>query len=146
MNKKFLTSPREAAYFVEKTGVNALAISVGNIHMAPAEESSIDLGLLEEINRVTGVPLVMHGGSGFPDTLINKVIKRGVYKFNVGTILRGVFLREIKKALKKVNLSKADLQELLGSNSQVDIFEKAYSAVKEVVKQKLKLYSSPMIL
>jgi len=145
MNKNFLTSPREAAYFVEKTGVNALAVSVGNIHMAPGEGFSIDLGLLEEIDRVTGVPLVIHGGSGFPDTLINKVINRGVYKFNVGTILRGVFLREIKKALKKVNLNKAILQELLGSNSQVDIFEKAYSAVKEVVKEKLKLYSSSVI-
>jgi len=145
IDKNFLTSPQEAVYFVEKTGVSALAISVGNIHMATDEESSIDLGLLEEINRVTNVPLVIHGGTGFPDTLVNEVINRGVCKFNVGTILKGVFLREIKKTLEKINLSKANFQELLGSNSQADIFEKGYFAVKEVVKEKLKLYSSSMI-
>ena len=145
IEKKSLTSPREAAYFVEKTGVSALAISVGNIHMATDEESSIDLGLLEEINRLTSVPLVIHGGTGFPDALVKEVINRGVCKFNVGTILKEVFLREVKKTLEKEDLSKADFQELLGSNSQVDIFQKGYFAVKKVVKEKLKLYSSSMI-
>ncbi|TKJ46782.1 hypothetical protein CEE34_07050 [Candidatus Aerophobetes bacterium Ae_b3a] len=145
IEKNFLTSPEEAAYFVEKTGVSALAISVGNIHMATDEESSIDLGLLEEINRLTSVPLVMHGGTGFPDTLVKEVINRGVCKFNVGTILKEVFLREVKKTLEKIDLSKADFQELLGSNNQADVFRKGYFAVKEVVKEKLKLYSSPMI-
>ncbi len=145
IEKNLLTSPQEAAYFVEKTGVSALAISVGNIHMATDEESSIDLGLLEEINRLTSVPLVIHGGTGFPDALINEVVNRGVYKFNVGTILKGVFLREVKKTLEKIDLSKAGFEELLGSNSQVDILNKGYFAVKEVIKEKLKLYSSPVI-
>lgn len=145
IDKNFLTSPQEAAYFVEKTGVSALAISVGNIHMATDEESSIDLGLLEEINRLTSVSLVMHGGTGFPDTLVKEVINRGVCKFNVGTILKGVFLREVKKTLEKIDLSKADFQELLGSNNQADVFRKGYFAVKEVVKEKLKIYSSTMI-
>ncbi len=145
INKDFLTSPKEAAYFVEKTGVNALAISVGNVHTAMDEESPIDLGLLEEINKLTNVPLVMHGGTGFPDALINVAINRGVSKFNVGTILKGVFLREVKKTLEKVNLSQANFQELLGSNSEVDIFKKGYSAVKEVVKEKIKFYSSAII-
>ena len=145
INKNFLTSPKKAAYFVEKTEVSALAISIGNIHMATDEESSIDLGLLEEISRATNVPLVMHGGTGFPDHLINEVINRGICKFNVGTILKEVFLREVKKTLEKTDLSKANFQELLGLSGQMDIFKKGYSAVKKVVKEKLKLYSSPMI-
>ena len=145
IEKNSLTSPQEAAYFVEKTGVGALAISVGNIHMATDEESPIDLGLLEEINKLTSVPLVIHGGTGFPDALIDEVINGGVCKFNVGTILKGVFLREVKKTLEKEDLSKANFQELLGSNSHLDIFEKGYSVIKEVVKEKLKLYSPPMI-
>ncbi len=144
IDKNFLTSPQEAAYFVEKTGVSALAISVGNIHMATDEEFSIDLGLLEEVNRATNVPLVMHGGTGFPDALVKEVINRGVYKFNVGTVLKEVFLREIKKSLEKEDLDKIDFQELLGSNSQADIFDKGYFAIKELVKEKLKLYSSSM--
>ncbi len=63
----------------------------------------------------------------------------------MGGILKGVFLREIEKTLEKVNLSQTNFQELLGSNSQVDIFKKGYSAVKEVVKEKIKLYSSTII-
>ena len=145
IEKNFLTSPQEAAYFVEKTEVNALAISVGNIHMATDKESSIDIDLLEEINRLTSVPLVIHGGTGFPNTLVKEVINRGVCKFNVGTILKEVFLREVKKTLEKIDLSKADFQELLGSNSHLDIFGKGYFAIKEVVKEKIKLYSPPMI-
>lgn len=145
VEKNFLTSPQEAAYFVEKTGVSTLAVSVGNIHMATDEESPIDIGLLEEISKLTSVPLVIHGGTGFPDALVNKVINRGICRFNVGTILKEVFLREVKKTLGKTDLSKANFQELLGSSGQMDIFEKGYSAVKEVVKEKLKLYSSPMI-
>jgi len=145
IEKNFLTSPQEATYFVEKTGVSALAISVGNIHMATDEESSIDIRLLEEINRATNVPLVMHGGTGFPDALVKEVVNRGVYKFNVGTILKEVFLKEVKKTLGKEDLSKADFQELLGSNSDADILNKGYSAVKEVVKEKIKLYSSSII-
>ncbi len=145
IGKNFLTSPQEAASFVEKTGVSALAISVGNIHMATDEKSPINLDLLEEINGLTSVPLVMHGGTGFPDALINEVINRGVYKFNVGTILKEVFLKELKKTLGEVNLGEANFQELVGSNSEVDIFKKGYSAVKAVVKEKLKLYSSTMI-
>ncbi len=145
IDKNSLTSPQEAAYFVEKTGVGALAISVGNIHMATDEESSINLGLLDEINKLIGVPLVMHGGTGFPDTLVKEAVNRGVYKFNVGTILKEVFVRKIRKTLEKEDLGKADFQELLGSSSQVDVFDKGYFAVKEVVKEKLKLYSSSMI-
>jgi len=145
IDKNFLTSPQEAASFVEKTGVSALAISVGNIHMATDEKSPIDLDLLEEINRLTSVPLVMHGGTGFPDALINEVASRGVCKFNVGTILKETFLKQLKKTLGEVDLGEANFQELVGSSSEVDIFKKGYSAVKEVVKEKLKLYSSTMI-
>jgi len=145
IDKNLLTSPEKAAYFVEKTGVSALAISVGNIHMATDEEFSIDLGLLEEINRATNVPLVMHGGTGFPDALVKEVVNRGVYKFNVGTILKEVFVKEVKETLKKEDLNKADFQELLGSNSDADILEKGYFAVKKVVKEKIKLYAPSII-
>ena len=142
INKNFLTSPQEASYFVEKTGVSALAISVRNVHMVTDKEYSIDLCLLEEINKLTNVPLVMHGGSGFPNNLIEEVVRRGICKFNVGTILKKTFLREVKKGLQKVNLNEAKFQDLVGSNNEADIFDRAYSVVKELVKEKIKLYGS----
>lgn len=142
IDRKFLTSPQEASYFVKKTGVSALAISVGNIHMATDKKYLIDLELLEEINKLTDVPLVMHGGTGFPGVLIKEVVRRGVYKFNVGTILKETFLKEVKRNLDKINLDEANFQDLVGSNSEADIFKKAYSAVKGLIKEKMKLYKS----
>jgi len=145
IEENFLTSPQEASYFVKKTGVSALAISVGNVHMATNEKYPIDLELLEEIDKLTNVPLVMHGGTGFPDALIKEAVRRGVCKFNVGTILKEIFLKEVKRGLKKTNLNEAKLQDLVGSNSEKDIFKKAYSAVKELIKEKMKLYNAGMI-
>ena len=104
-NKSFLTSPQEAYRFVKATGVSALAVSVGNIHLLTNKEYSIDLNLLEDISKTVDVPLVMHGGSGFPDALLEEVANRGVRKFNLGTILKKVFLEEIKDSLEKLNLS-----------------------------------------
>jgi len=112
IEENFLTSPQEASYFVKKTGVSALAISVGN---------------------------------GFPDALIKEAVRRGVCKFNVGTILKEIFLKEVKRGLEKTNLNEAKLQDLVGSNSEKDIFKKAYSAVKELIKEKMKLYNAGMI-
>jgi len=145
MNENFLTSPQEAAYFVEKTGVSALAVSVGNIHMATDEESPIDLDLLEEINRLASVPLVMHGGTGFPDRLVPEVMKRGVYKFNVGSIMKKVFLRELKSGLIGEDLEEIDfalIHHLVDWPGSRNIFEQAYSAVKEIVKEKIRVYGS----
>jgi len=138
-----LTSPEEARSFVEKTGLTALAISVGNIHMSAGGRVSIDLAKLQKIRDYTNVPLVMHGGTGFPDKLVPEVIKRGIYKFNVGSIMKKVFLRELKSGL-----IGEDLEDLVLVHHLVDwpgsrnIFEQAYAAVKEIVKEKIRVYGS----
>jgi len=142
INRDFLTDPEAAAYFVRQTGVNALAISVGNIHMLTHKEFSVDLQRLEKINKLVSVPLVMHGGTGFPDKLIKKVINKGVYKFNVGTILKKVFLEELRKNLTQKDLARINPQELIDSTTEKDILKKAYLSVKKMIKAKLEAYGS----
>ena len=138
---EFLTSPQEAEVFVRETGVVALAISVGNVHAFLDKEFSIDLKLLEQIESSVDIPLVMHGGTGFPDSLISEVISRGVHKFNVGTILKRIFLQELKLRLSRNDLVKIDPNNLIDSGTEEDVFKGAYSAIERLVKQKLKTYT-----
>lgn len=142
VDKNFSTSVWEAVQFVEKTHVTALAVSVGNIHMATDEKFSVDLDLLEKIHKATDIPLVMHGGTGFPDSLIPEVIKRGVYKFNVGTILKKAFLEKLKEVLGRINLTGVNFHDLVGSNKKEDILDKAYLEVKRLVREKIRVYNS----
>lgn len=86
------TSPEEAATFERETGVDALAISIGNLHLQTEKQADVDIAALRAIEEVTSVPLVLHGGSGIP-TATRQSLSRGsrVKKFNIGTELRMAF-------------------------------------------------------
>jgi len=145
LKEDYLTSPEEAGSFVEKTGITALAVSVGNVHMSGGGETAINLDRLEKIRGYTKIPLVMHGGTGFPDRLVPEVIKRGVYKFNVGSIMKKVFLEKLKSGLLQENLEEMELVHvhyLVDWLNDRNIFERAYIAVKEIVKEKIRIYGS----
>lgn len=86
------TDPEEAAQFARESGVDAMAISVGNVHLQQYKEGGLDLPRIQAIEAVTSVPLVIHGGSGVPvaqRTLLAQTSK--VCKFNIGTELRMAF-------------------------------------------------------
>jgi fructose-bisphosphate aldolase class II len=86
------TSPADAQRFAAETGVDALAVSVGNVHLQTEATNGIDLAALSAIEAVTDVPLVLHGGSGIPPGLRRELAHRHrVRKFNIGTELRQAF-------------------------------------------------------
>jgi fructose-bisphosphate aldolase class II len=86
------TDPQTAAIFARETGVDALAISVGNVHLRQDTEGGLDLALLREIEAATDVPLVIHGGSGVPPAQRSELAATSrVCKFNIGTELRRAF-------------------------------------------------------
>ena len=86
------TDPDEAARFAAETGVDAMAVSVGNVHLQQSKAAVIDQALLGRIEAATDVPLVLHGGSGIPGE-VRRELARGtaVCKFNIGTELRQAF-------------------------------------------------------
>lgn len=94
-----LTDPEMAAEFVQMTKIDALAVSIGNIHLLRKGEAKIDLARLSRIRDLVGIPLVIHGGSGFPKDAVAGAIERGVCKFNIGTILRKAFLEGMKNSM-----------------------------------------------
>ena len=97
--RSVLTDPREAATFVEATGVDALAVAVGNVHGLPETPPEIDLELLEEIRDATSVPLVLHGASGLGGDVLLACLNRGVAKVNVNTELRRAYLKALRLEL-----------------------------------------------
>lgn len=94
------TDPEDAAAFAAGTGVDAMAISVGNVHLKQSKGADIDLDLLRRIEEVTTVPLVLHGGSGISDqTRRTLATTSKVCKFNIGTELRMAFGHALRAAL-----------------------------------------------
>lgn len=94
------TSPDEARAFAEGTGVDALAVSVGNVHLQTSAKAQIDLDALAAVEAATDVPLVLHGASGMPQEMREHLAhETAVCKFNVGTELRQVFGQALRKEL-----------------------------------------------
>lgn len=94
------TDPRDAAQFAEQTGVDAMAISVGNVHLQQDKEGGLDEARIRAIEAVTSVPLVIHGGSGVP-VRQRTALARGskVCKFNIGTELRMAFGAALRQSV-----------------------------------------------
>jgi fructose-bisphosphate aldolase class II len=82
-----LTDPAEAVRYAKLTGVDLLAVSVGNKHGFYKGEPHIEFGLLAELHAAIPVPLVMHGGTGIPEKDIQKSIGMGIAKVNVASEL-----------------------------------------------------------
>lgn len=94
------TDPEEAARFAAETGVDAMAVSVGNVHLQQAEGAALDEARLAAIAALTRVPLVIHGGSGVP-VAQRAALAAGttVCKFNIGTELRQSFGAALRAAV-----------------------------------------------
>ena len=79
------TKPEAAEKFCRETGVDSLAVSIGNAHGEYKETPHLDIARLEAIREATDVPLVLHGGSGIPDDQLLVAFSKGINKFNLGT-------------------------------------------------------------
>ncbi len=101
IQKKHLTNPDKAREFVLKTGVDSLAVSIGNIHGKYIKMPKLDFKRLEEIKKKTDCFLVLHGASGFSGFNLKKAIKIGVQKVNVNTQLRIVWRTELERSFKR---------------------------------------------
>ena len=94
------TDAREAARFAAETGVDAMAVSVGNVHLQRDRQGGIDEARLRAIEAATSVPLVIHGGSGVPTAQRGWLASTSrVAKVNIGTELRMAFGRALRGAL-----------------------------------------------
>lgn len=129
----FLTDPKQAREFVERTQVDALAVSVGTIHGAFTGQEYIRFALLEEIEKaVPHMPLVLHGASGIADNHLQQAVRSHVCKVNVDTELRIAFEKAVKAYFNESHDS-ADPRDIVGP---------ARTAVQQVVEHKITIFGS----
>ncbi|KAK9266179.1 hypothetical protein L1049_027244 [Liquidambar formosana] len=125
-----LTDVNQAQEFIDKTGIDALAVCIGNVHgKYPASGPNLRLDLLKDLHALSlkkGVFLVLHGASGLPEELIKGCIEHGVRKFNVNTEVRKAYMESLSSP-------KKDLVHVMAS---------AIEAMKAVVAEKMHLFGS----
>ncbi|HAQ02799.1 TPA: tagatose-bisphosphate aldolase [Candidatus Nomurabacteria bacterium] len=128
-----MTKPEDAKYFVEQTGINLLAPSVGNIHgMVKGGNPRLDIERIKEISEACGAPLVLHGGSGIADVDFTNAIKAGISIIHINTEIRVAYKEALEKFLKENPNEVAPYKFLKGG---VDAMEK-------VVYNRLKLFNN----
>ena len=91
------TTPEEAKTYVEQTGVDFLAVSIGTVHGRMKGRPKLDFQRLEQINEALGIPLVIHGGTGLSDDQFRRLIANGVAKINYYTALSDVAAKQINE-------------------------------------------------
>lgn len=129
-DKSTFTDPKMAADFVEKTGVDSLAIAIGTAHGMYKGEVKIDFERLREIANLVDIPLVLHGASGIPDESVKRAIELGICKLNIATELKISFANAIKEVFKNYP-DENDPRKFLSPGEK---------AIEEVVKKKIEIF------
>lgn len=118
-----LTDPKQAKEYVERTGVDALAIAIGTAHGKYSGTPYLDFPLLQEIYKTVSVPLVLHGGSGSGDENLARATREGITKVNIGT-----------------DLFQAGIDNLVANHESLKRTHEAYAMIAEGYKTKLTHY------
>ncbi|MEL6381447.1 MAG: class II fructose-bisphosphate aldolase [Cyanobacteria bacterium J06626_18] len=126
-----MTDPHQAKEFVEKSGVDFLAVTIGNVHGQYYSEPRLDFERLAKVRQQLETPLVLHGASGLPALMIQRSIELGVCKFNVNTEVRQKYLQFWRE------YGKTDSQRDL-----LDCQKASTSVMQEVIAQKIRLFGS----
>jgi tagatose 1,6-diphosphate aldolase GatY/KbaY len=121
------TNPAQAKEYVEKTGIDSLAVAIGTAHGVYAVEPNLDFERLAEIKAVVDIPLVLHGASGVPANQVKRAIELGVCKVNIATELKMPFAEAVRKTLVD-NPNESDPRKY---------FTPAKAAMKAVAKEKI---------
>ena len=130
--ESLFTDPEEARIFVERTGVDSLAVAIGTAHGQYKGEPKLDFERLEKIRKLVGIPIVLHGSSGVPDDAIRKAISLGVRKVNIDTNIREVFVGKIREELER-DKKEIDPRKIMGP---------AKEAAVELIREKIRLFGS----
>ncbi|MEI2774711.1 MAG: class II fructose-bisphosphate aldolase [Tetrasphaera sp.] len=124
------TDPSQVADFVDKTGCDMLAVSVGNVH-GFHPDARIDTDLLRAVQEASSVPLVIHGGSGLPHEQLGALAEYNVVKVNVATDLRMAMIRTFGEAYT------ANPNEY----SLIRVSQSAVTAITEVVEERIRIFN-----
>jgi tagatose 1,6-diphosphate aldolase GatY/KbaY len=125
------TDPAQALDFVTQTGIDALAVCIGNVHGRYRSEPRLDFARLQAIQQAVAIPLVLHGASGLPEAMVQRSIALGVCKFNVNTEVREAYMTTLAERLTAPR-----------PPDVLEVMQAAEAAMSAVVAEKLRLFGS----
>ncbi len=139
-----LTDPDQAARFVEDTGVDMLAVSIGTTHGLYKGKPFIDVERVKAISEKVGIPLVMHGGSFTPDEDVRAAIRFGIAKVNIDTNIRVAFFEAVRDSIVKIEAEheKADRAGIPRKYDIRKILEPARTAMQAVIEDRIRVFGS----
>lgn len=130
--KKYNTKPEEAADFTKQTGIDTLAVQVGNLHGLYPVPKQLDLELLGRIREAIGCQISLHGGSGTPLHYFEDAAKIGVSKININSDMRYAFRTTLEKVLR----------DNPDEYAIVKLMPEVYDAVQKIVEEKITAFGS----
>ncbi|MCG8485783.1 MAG: tagatose bisphosphate family class II aldolase [Clostridia bacterium] len=125
----FMTDPESSKLFIERTGIDSLAVAIGTAHGLYKSEPKLDFERLKKIKESVSVPLVLHGASGVPNDSVRKSIELGICKVNIATELKIPFANAVKNYF-SLNPDANDPRKYLTPGKQ---------AMKQIVIEKIKM-------
>ncbi len=130
-SKALYTNIEQAKIFVEETKIDALAVAFGSSHGKYMGDPILDFDLLSKLKDITGIPLVLHGGSGISTEGFHKAIDLGISKINFYTGMSQVALKTLKQELDKESIGYNDFPEMMGKVKQ---------SVQEIVEEQIEIF------
>jgi len=127
------TDPLRAREFVDQTGIDALAVAIGNAHGKYKGEPKLDFARLEAIRQQTALPLVLHGGSGISDADFRRAISLGIHKINFYTGMSQAALAAVDKSMTARDQIYDEFAELMLSIEQ---------AITDIVAEQMRIFGS----
>lgn len=127
------SDPNDVKTFIDATGIDALAIAIGTAHgiYPKGKQPKLRMDILQEIRRLTDLPLVLHGGSDNPDSEISEAVKLGVSKVNISSDIKRAFYIKCREILTDNTL-----------REPCDIYPECIEATKLVCNHKIKLFGA----
>ena len=132
-DEAFFTDPEKARDFVDRTGIDALAVAIGNAHGKYKGEPKLDFTRLEAIRQQTALPLVLHGGSGISDADFRRAITLGIHKINFYTGMSQAALAAVDKSMAARDQIYDEFAELMLSIEQ---------AITDIVAEQMRIFGS----
>lgn len=128
----FFTDPTAAREFVQRTGIDSLAVAIGSAHGLYHGEPHLDFARLAEVRKAVDIPLVLHGASGIPEHMVREAIGLGICKVNVATDLKIAFADAVKSYF----------TEHPDANDPRKYITPGKQAMREVVEEKIRICGS----
>jgi fructose/tagatose bisphosphate aldolase len=136
-----MTDPREAAEFVERTGIDALAVNIGQMHLHGREQVRLDLGRLAELRVEVRRPLVLHGATSVRREDLRDAAAAGIRKINVGSVLKRVHFEALRRAAVDAG-EQYNPYDVIGCGLASDVLTAGRLAMQPVVEEMMQLFGS----